>query len=148
MYKFTVSSYNCYEPAYRVMSIIDRTSEGLSAIIFIFLVIFSGKTQSASLVERFREIGILKSLGWSDSKLGLQILAISLIHAVTGVTAGVLAGIFIIPLMKISDMAISINFNQILLLYVLSVAGAIMAVAWPTLRIFRSNAGDIIKNYS
>jgi predicted lysophospholipase L1 biosynthesis ABC-type transport system permease subunit len=148
MYNFTVSSYNCYEPAYRVMSIIDRTSAAVTAVIFAFLVIFSAKTQLSSLVERFREIGILKSLGWSDRSLSLQLLAISFIQAVTGVTFGSIAGIILIPLLRISISATEVRLQHILLLYTLSVAGAVIAVAFPVLKIYRSKAGDIIRNYS
>ena len=48
----SVSSYNCYEPAGKVMTIIEKTAGVLTTMIFFFLVIFSAKTQLTSLMER------------------------------------------------------------------------------------------------
>jgi len=59
---FSISSYNCYQPASQVMTIIEKASTLLTILIFVFLLIFSAKTQLTSLLERSREIGILKSL--------------------------------------------------------------------------------------
>ena len=71
---FSVSSYNCYQPASETMTIIEKASRLLAILIFIFLLIFSAKTQLTSLLERSREIGILKSLGWSNTRLSNQII--------------------------------------------------------------------------
>lgn len=153
MYKFSVSSYNCYQPAYRVMSIIDRTSAGLTILIVIFLVIFSGKTQLTSLIERFREIGIMKSLGWSDLDLGTHIFLASFIQAITGVTLGLLAGIGLIALISNLQLPLYGNneltpaFSVIPLIYALSLAGAFIAAIFPVIKIVRTSAGEIIKNY-
>ena len=89
----SLSSYNCYQPASDVMAIMSGTSAILSILIFVFLIIFSAKTQFTSLMERFREIGILKSLGWSNSRLSIQILSISVIQALIGSSIGVLTGL-------------------------------------------------------
>jgi len=153
MYKFSVSSYNCYEPAYKVMSIIDKSSIGLTFMIFIFLVIFSAKTQHTALMERFREIGILKSLGWSDLELSSQIILGSFIQSIIGVTAGLLLGIGVIYLLNDSGVRLfnSIEFRfqyqSIPVLFGLSLIGAFIASLFPIIRIIRTKAGDIIKNY-
>jgi ABC-type lipoprotein release transport system permease subunit len=151
MYKFAVSSYNCYEPAYKVMSIIDKSSLGLTILIFIFLIIFSAKTQLASLIERFREIGILKSLGWSDFKLSTHILLVSLIQSFLGVTAGLLLGMGVIRILKdlplFQNFEFTFHYTSIPILYCLSLTGAFLASIFPILKIYRTKAGDIIKNY-
>jgi ABC-type lipoprotein release transport system permease subunit len=153
MYKFSVSTYNCYEPAYKVMSIIDKSSLGLAILIYIFLVIFSAKTQLSALVERFREIGILKSLGWSNFNLGTHILVVSFIQSIIGVTLGLLIGIGavqIITSMKIplfQYIEFRFQYTSIPLLYCLSLTGAFFASIFPIIKIYRSKAGDIIKNY-
>jgi ABC-type lipoprotein release transport system permease subunit len=153
MYKFTVSSYNCYEPANKVMSIIDKSSISLTLLVFIFLVIFSAKTQLTALIESFREVGILKSLGWSDFDLSTRILMVSFIQSIVGVTLGLLAGIVIVhilrglatPLFQIIEFRF--QYTSIPLLYGLSLAGALFASIFPIVRIYRYRAGDIIKNY-
>jgi ABC-type lipoprotein release transport system permease subunit len=153
MYKFSVSSYNCYEPAYRVMSIIDNSSAGLTILIIVFLIIFSAKTQITALIERIREIGILKSLGWSDFMLSTNILLVSLIQSLIGVTMGILLGIAIIQILNNLKIPLSqfINFRfqniSIPLLYSLSLIGALIASVFPIFIIYRKRAGDIMKNY-
>lgn len=153
MYRFSVSTYSCYEPANKVMSIIERSSLGLTIIIFLFLVIFSAKTQLGVLMERLREIGILKSLGWSDIKLGLNIILSSAIQSVAGVTLGIILWILIVLVLKgqgmglIGNLDMRILYASVPLLYGLSLTGGLIAAAFPILKIFRTKAGDIINNY-
>ena len=149
----SLSSYNCYQPASDVMAIMDRTSAMLSGLIFIFLIIFSAKTQFTSLMERFREIGILKSLGWSNSKLSMQILSVSVIQALIGASIGVLTGLFIIKLLngyqiRLFDlMEFHIQTGRILLLIGLSIAGGLIAAIFPLIKLYRTRAGDMIINF-
>jgi putative ABC transport system permease protein len=153
MYKFAVSSYNCYEPAYRVMEIIDRSSLLMAILVFLFLVLFSAKTQLTALTERFREIGILKSLGWSDVELSNSILAGSIIQAVAGVSIGILAGVVMLHVFRLADFSIfsrsgsSLGFRDLLLVYSLSLIGSVIASLFPIVKLCRSRAGDIMKNY-
>jgi putative ABC transport system permease protein len=150
---FSVSSYNCYQPASEVMTIIEKASTLLTILIFIFLLIFSAKTQLTSLMERAREIGILKSLGWSNSKLSYQIILISLIQALTGVIIGILFGLLIILLMNSNQIRLlnllefSIRLRIIPLVIVLSLIGALIAGIPSIIRLYRTKAGDMINNY-
>jgi len=90
-----VSSYNCYQPASDVMGIMEGTGSIMSAVIFIFLILFSAKTQLTNLIERYRELGILKSLGWKDSTLSFNILVSSVLQALTGSVLGILLGLLV-----------------------------------------------------
>ena len=149
----TVSSYNCYQPASQVMKIMDRTSTVLSALIIVFLIVFSAKTQLTSLMERHREIGILKSLGWSNSRLSNQILLISSIQSLIGVTIGILLGILIILLLNFYHIRLfdlvefQLYYRSIVLLIVLSLTGGIIASIFPIIKLCRTKAGDMINNY-
>ena len=149
----SVSSYNCYQPASEVMAIKGKTSTLLSVLIFIFLMIFSAKTQLTSLIERYREIGILKSLGWSNYKLGRQILNISMIQALIGVTIGVLSGFVIILIMNSYEvrifgvMDLQFQFTSIPLLFGLSIAGGLLAVIFPIIKLYRTKAGEMINSF-
>jgi putative ABC transport system permease protein len=150
---FSVSSYNCYQPASEVMTIIEKTSTLLTILIFIFLLIFSAKTQLTSLLERSREIGILKSLGWSNSMLSNQIILISLIQALTGVIIGILIGLLIILLMNSNQiklfnlMEFNFQIRNMPILIVLSLAGGLIAGILPIIKLYRTKAGDMINNY-
>ena len=149
----TVSSYNCYEPASKVMTIIGQTTEMLSIMIFIFLILFSIKTQLTSLMERYREIGILKSLGWSDYRLSKQILLTSVIQAIIGASSGIFIGALLIQLLnrynvRLFDlMEFQFEYSKVFVLLFLSVAGGIIAGIFPIIKLYRTRAGDMINNY-
>jgi len=153
LYKFSVSSYNCYEPASKVMTIIGKTSFVLTLFIVIFLIIFSVKTQLSSLVERYREIGILKSLGWSDLRLNIHLILISLIHAVVGASLGILLGSAAILIMQNSHIRIfdllefRLQYARIPLLFILALTGGLLASIFPIIRINRTTAGEMIRHY-
>jgi putative ABC transport system permease protein len=149
----SLSSYNCYQPASDVMAIMDGTSSILSAVVFLFLLIFSARTQLTSLMERFREVGILKSLGWSNSRLSLQILCISAIQAFIGASAGVLLGLLIVFLLNFYQvklfnmMEFHFESNRLTLLIGLSIAGGIIAGILPVFKLYRTKAGEMINNF-
>jgi putative ABC transport system permease protein len=149
----SVSSYNCYQPASDVMSIMEGTSTLLTVLIFIFLIIFSAKTQLTSLMERSREIGILKSLGWSNSKLSSQIVFISLFQSLVGASIGVLCGLLLILLTNnyqiklFNMMEFHLQSSSIPVLIVLSLAGGLIASVFPIFKLYRTKAGDMINNY-
>jgi putative ABC transport system permease protein len=149
----SISSYNCYEPAAAVMTIVEKTSGVLSFMIFFFLILFSAKTQTTSLIERSREIGILKSIGWSDIMLSRQILLTSLIQSLIGVTAGCLLGTGLIWLMNSNNFTLfdMVRFQfqpgSIPVLIVLCSAGGIIASVFPIIKLYRTSAGDMINNY-
>lgn len=150
---FSVSSYNCYQPASEVMTIIEKGSTLLTILIFIFLLIFSAKTQLTSLMERSREIGILKSLGWSNTRLRNQIILLSLILALIGVVVGILIGLLIILLLNSNQiklfnlMEFNFRIRIIPVLIVLSLAGGLIAGILPIIKLYHTKAGDMINNY-
>jgi putative ABC transport system permease protein len=151
----SVSSYNCYQSASDVMKIMEKTSALISVLVLIFLIVFSAKTQLTSLLERFREIGILKSLGWSNRKLGRQIIYISLVQAFTGASIGIILGFLIIQLLGSHNIRLfnqlefqfQFRYSNILPLIVLSLAGGLIAGIFPVIKLYRTRAGDMINNY-
>lgn len=82
------SSYNCYKPAGKALKI-NRNAGWL-----IVILVWSGvvglclRSQWASVASRWREIGILKALGWSDRHILTETLLESLYQALWGGAAG------------------------------------------------------------
>jgi putative ABC transport system permease protein len=149
----SVSSYNCYQPASEVINKMEGTSAVLTVLIFFFLIIFSAKTQLTSLMERFREVGILKSLGWSNVRLSGQILMISFFQSLIGATVGILSGLLLILLMNNNQVRLfgSMEFHfqpaSIPVLILLPLGGGVLAAIFPIIKLFRTKAGDMINNY-
>lgn len=65
----------------------------LIALAGAFLLII--KTMVGNLVERSREIGILKAVGWTSSDIHKQLMGETFLQAVMGGLAGIMAGYFI-----------------------------------------------------
>jgi putative ABC transport system permease protein len=149
----SLSSYNCHKPVAAAMAITGNASTILYAMIFLFLVIFAAKTQTTALMERLREIGILKSLGWSNIRLGGQIIAGSLIQAITGSILGIILALMSLKLLAhlqiqlVEFSVISIQFSQILFVSSLALVGALLASLFPILKIYRLSPGDIMRSY-
>jgi putative ABC transport system permease protein len=148
-----VSSYNCYQPASEVMNIVEGTSTILTLLIFLFLIIFSAKTQLTSLMERFREVGILKSLGWSNFRLSRQILLISLFQSLAGAALGVISGFVLIGILNnygvklFSTMEFHFQSSAMPVLVLLPLAGGLIAGIFPIIKLYCTKAGDMINNY-
>lgn len=149
----SVSSYNCYQPASEVITIMEGTSTVLTVLIFLFLIIFSAKTQLTSLMERFREVGILKSLGWSNTRLSRQILLISLFQSLIGASLGVISGFILVFLMNnyqvrlFNMMEFHFQSGRIPVLILLPLAGGLLAAVFPIIKLYRTKAGDMINNF-
>jgi len=149
-----VSSYNCYQPASDVIGIMDGAGSLMSVVIFIFLIIFSAKTQVTNLIERYRELGILKSLGWTNSTLSLNILVSSLIQALTGSVLGILLGLIVAYFLNYNDvkvfnsLEILIRTENIPVLILLCLAGGIIASIVPIIKLLRAKAGEMINSYN
>ncbi|MBF0407614.1 MAG: ABC transporter permease [Candidatus Riflebacteria bacterium] len=102
-----IDTYNCFVQASKVMGADEKTLWLLVAIVFITAMLFSMKSQMALLVERRRDIGILRAIGWTDANIISQILAESLLQSLTGGISGCLSALFII----LMPFEFVINFN-------------------------------------
>lgn len=104
-------------------------------------------------MERFREIGILKSLGWSNSRLSRQIFLISLFQSLIGAAIGVLSGYLLILLLNnyqvrlLKMMEFHFQPGTIPVLILLPLAGGLIAAVFPVIKLYRTKAGDMINNY-
>lgn len=94
-----ISTYGCYRPAASVIGINERAAWILMWILGTAIVLLAAKTEWSSVIERRREIGILKALGWSNGNIINQILAGSVLQAFGGAVTGVLASMILLLLL-------------------------------------------------
>ncbi|MGH9565888.1 MAG: ABC transporter permease, partial [Candidatus Angelobacter sp.] len=101
------------------------------AIVIGFLVIF--QSMYTAVMERTREIGILKSLGASKLYIVRVILRETLLLAIAGIAAGILitfaAGKTIHY--KIPTMPVEFNFGWMVRATVIALVGAILGALYP-----------------
>ncbi|HEY9070618.1 MAG TPA: FtsX-like permease family protein [Candidatus Ozemobacteraceae bacterium] len=88
-----ITSYNCFRPAAKVVGLNERAAGIVSVLLYISAVLFGLKTQFGALVERRREFGILRAVGWSGRVLGAQLVWEAVIPAFFGALAGATLGV-------------------------------------------------------
>jgi ABC-type lipoprotein release transport system permease subunit len=88
----TLTGSDLAETASGVIQISEETAWSISIALVVVTVFFAVKSQLGSVAERTREIGILKSIGWSNSNVVNQIVTESLIQAVIGGLLGCVLG--------------------------------------------------------
>ena len=82
------STYGCYRPARKVMGVNARGVALLTVVIGIGAVLLATRTQFSSVLERRREIGVLKAIGWADGDVVALVLAETTIQAALGAVLG------------------------------------------------------------
>ncbi len=149
---FTAFGYGCNVPAASAMGMNKKSTNLLMILIALTALIFSGKTQHASVVERQHDIGILKAIGWSNLRIMKQIIIESTIQAFIGGVIGIIIAaisLYFLPLKAISgiDVGMNIVLSWVLVLIAipLSIAGGIMSSIIPAWSSAKKNPADALR---
>ena len=135
-----IYTYGCYVPASSVMGVNEQTLWFITIVIFAAIVLFSMRTQMASVLERKHDIGILKAIGWPKKVIVWQILFESLTQALIGGFLGCFLAYLIVTFVPLhlvvgqTDLAgANISASFILIGILLSIVGGIVAGIIPAL---------------
>jgi len=149
-----ISSYACYRPAAQARAINTTAIALLVVAIGVFTVLLAMASQLSVLVERRRELGIIKTLGFSNSRIMGQIVLESVVQAAMGAS---LAGLLVLLLMPwvltkclastgvpVSD----IRWLPICLLAIdLSIVGGLLAGMFPALWVGRQRPARLLRSF-
>ncbi|HUU16407.1 MAG TPA: FtsX-like permease family protein [Sedimentisphaerales bacterium] len=148
-----VSSYACYKPASKVMGMNEGGVWLLTMIIGICAVLFALKSQLTSVIERRRDIGILKAIGWTDRDVVSQILAESVLQAIIGGILGCLVAVAIllfVPIEMLSGIEAGVHIiisSWVLVLgFALAFLGGIIAGSFPAFIAARQRPADALRS--
>jgi len=148
-----ISSYACYKPASKVMGMNEGAAWLLTIIIGICAVILALKSQLSSVLERRRDIGILKAIGWTDGNVVSQILAESILQAMIGGILGCLAAIAIllfVPIEMLSgiETPVPVIISPMVLAagFALALSGGIIAGSFPALVAAHQRPADALRS--
>jgi putative ABC transport system permease protein len=148
------SSYNCYKPASKVIGLNEKAVWILTLIIGFSTLLLSVKSQYSSIIERRREIGILKSIGWSNKNVISQILIESTLQSLSGGFLGCLLAIIFMLYFPTSfsevskdSLNISIWILTCLAGIMLSFIGGIIAGSFPALWAARQQPGKALRSF-
>lgn len=87
-----INTFNCYVPATEVMGMSANALQLIILVVFITVLIFAANSHWASVVERRRDIAILRALGWQSRNILLQILCEAILIALPGSVIGMVSG--------------------------------------------------------
>jgi putative ABC transport system permease protein len=100
-----VSSYACYKPASRANKISAASITLLVIVIGAFTVLLGMRSQLATMVERRQELGILKTIGFSNARIMGQILTESVLQVALGAVVAVLIVLLVMQTILMKPLA-------------------------------------------
>jgi putative ABC transport system permease protein len=101
----TASGTSCHKPAVMVLGMNEHSVWLLAVLIGVFTLVTAMKSQLAAVMERRREIGILKAIGWTNGAITGQVLVESLLQAALGGALGGAAAVLVVLLVPIARLA-------------------------------------------
>lgn len=150
---FFAFGYGCNVPAAGAMGMNRSSTILLMILITIGTVLFSGKTQHGSVVERQHDIGILKAIGWSNGRIVKQIVLESVIQAFWGSIVGVIIAViivYLVPLKSITGVDMGVDFSlswvHIVAAILLAIIAGIISSLFPAWSAAKKNPADAIRH--
>jgi putative ABC transport system permease protein len=149
-----ISSYACYKPAAQARAINSTAIALLLGVIGLFTILLAMASQLSVLVERRRELGILKTLGFSNDRIMGQIVLESVVQAALG---ALVAGLFVVSLMPwmlsiwMAPMGVPVSgirwLPTCLLAICLSIAGGLLAGLFPAFWAGRQRPSSLLRSF-
>jgi len=148
-----IVGYQCSVAARNVVPITQDSAWVISVVLLVTVMLFAVKSQFASVVERTKEIGILKAIGWTDSDITKQVLLESLLLSLAGGIMGV--GIsflvtFLIPqfgFVSTQNLVLTVSPLLVLLGVCLSLVGGALAGIVPAWRAAKLQPADALRRF-
>lgn len=148
-----IVGYQCGVAARKVVPVTEDSAWTISVVIVVSIMLFTLKSQFASVVERTKEIGILKAIGWTNSDIVKQLFLESLLQALAGGILGVGIGYlvtFLIPklgLLSTQNLVLLVSPFVVLLGLILSVSGGIFAGAFPAWKAAKLQPAEALRRF-
>ncbi|MDP3892092.1 ABC transporter permease [Nocardioides sp.] len=121
---------------------------GLLALAIVIAVIGIINTLGLSVIERTREIGLLRAIGMSRGQLRrmitLESVAVAVLGAVLGMALGVLFGVLLREALSKDLTSLGLPLGQLVLFLVVSVVVGVLAAVVPAIRASRLNVLEAI----
>lgn len=145
--------YQCGFIARKVVSINEDSAWAISIVILACVTLFALNSQFGSVIERTKEIGILKAIGWTDSDITKQVFLESLLQGLAGGAIGIcLAYVFtfFIPqfgLFPTQNLVLTISPLLVTLGFVSCLGGGIIAGVFPAWRAAKLQPAEALRRF-
>jgi putative ABC transport system permease protein len=148
-----IVGYQCGVAARKVVPITEDSAWAISAVLLVSVLLFALKSQFASVLERTKEIGILKAIGWTDSDITKQMFLESLLQGLAGGIIGVGIGYFVtfltpqLGLFSTQNLVLAVSPFVVLLGLVLSLSGGILAGTLPAWHAAKLQPAEALRRF-
>lgn len=112
-------------------------TKAIIGAVFFTLLFLTGNTMMQSVHERIPELAVLKTLGYSDTRVGLLVLAESTLLCLLGAVLGLCATLFVFPLLRQFTGLGGLPIEVITLGLGIALLVALLTGLLPTLRVAR-----------
>ena len=99
----TISSLSDLDMVKNMIDMLNGASLAISILAVVIGAVGIINTMLTSVYERTRELGVLKAVGWSDSKILLMIIGESIVITIVAGIIGSIAGIIGVELIVLSN---------------------------------------------
>jgi putative ABC transport system permease protein len=145
--------YQCGYTARKVVSITEDSAWAIALVLILSATLYSLKSQLSSVLERTKDIGVLKSLGWTDSDITKQLFLESLIQGLSGTFIGL--AIAVLAIFAVSNLGLVSPQNLILSIspvvaiigVAVSIAAGTIASVIPAWRASRLSPADALRRF-
>ena len=148
-----IVGYQCGSIARKVVSVNETSAWAISFVLLACVTLFSLKSQFGSVVERTKEIGILKAIGWTDSDVTKQVFIESLLQGLAGGTIGVGFGYlvtFLVPqlgFVSSQNLVLAVSPLLVLIGLIISLGGGILAGTIPAWRAAKLQPAEALRRF-
>jgi putative ABC transport system permease protein len=148
-----IVGYQCGFVARKIIPITEDGAWITSIVLFISVTLFTIKSQFGSVVERTKEIGILKAIGWANSDITSQVFLESLFQGLAGGIIGIGLGYlvtFIVPQLGVistQNLVLSIEPLLLFLGLTISIAGGLLAGLIPAWRAAKLQPAEALRRF-
>ena len=151
--KGALSGYQCDVEARKVIPVTETSAWVTSIILLASVTLFSLKSQFGSVVERTKDIGILKAIGWADSDITKQIFFESLLQGLAGGIVGIGLGCVIIllspqlGLISAQNLVLTVSPLVVIIGLITSVSGGVVAGIFPAWRAAKLQPAEALRHF-
>lgn len=96
---YSLSSTDDFASKQSMVTVLQAYVIGISGLAILIGSVGMINTQLMAVVERTREIGVLRSVGWSGARVMVMILAESVLLSITGGIAGLILGVALLSVL-------------------------------------------------
>jgi len=151
--KGALSGYQCAVEARKVIPVTETSAWVTSIVLLASVTLFSLKSQFGSVVERTKDIGILKAIGWADSDVTKQIFFESLLQGLAGGIAGIGLGYMIVlltpqlGLISAQNLVLTVSPLVVTIGLITSLSGGIVAGIFPAWRAAKLQPAEALRHF-